>query len=186
MLHKGEINVKQRAAWGDRLNTSDPLAGSCLSFGVPSRLASLHLHALSCSSVSLSLSIQEASYNVFTSGLALCALRLARPPGVVLQGSGWECWHSLHKAVFLSSPFTLLPGSHSCSEVYHMQPKSLYPCRFWLHSGFYLLEHCVVFIQVFFPAGLGLSARQALVYYPRHFELADRAYRSQALQTPCC
>lgn len=138
MLHKGEINVKQRAAWGYRLNTSDPLAGSCLSFGIPSRLASLRLHTLSCSSVSLSLSIQEASYNVFTSGLALCgpALMLARPPGVVLQESGWEYWHSLHKPVFLSSPFTnqsvltLLPGSHSCSEVYHMQPKSLYPCRF--------------------------------------------------------
>lgn len=31
-----------------------------------------------------------------------------------------------------------------------MEPKNLCPCRFWLQAGFYVPEHCMGFIQIFF------------------------------------
>lgn len=128
------------------------------------------------------------------------ALMLARPPGVLLQESCWEYWHSprqvrarlasqtrvpifiIHQSV-LTLPRGVIPALRctTCNPT-----KSLRPCRFWLQPDFYLLARYVVFVQVFFPADLGLSAGQGLVYHPRHFEFAERAYRSQALQTPRC
>lgn len=96
--------------------------------------------------------------------------------------------------VFLSSPVRSpfsagsFPGMSFLFGVYHMEPKALFPCRFWLQPCFCLTEHYMIVGGIFFYANLlsyslggpFLLARFWCIILDTCSEFAESMFQSQA------